>query len=429
MIRYQNVNKELFVNNRKSLYKIAGKDGVYIFMSSRLTVRNGDQYYPFRQNSDTFYFSGLDQENIILLLYPNCPNENMREIAFILEADKETLIWQGHKYTSDEVKELSGINTVMPLGEFETVFVKITEYCQKVFMPFSFNERVNTDIRNPILDLQIELKELKSGIIFQDITDKISTLRIKKSKTEIDIISKACSITREAFISVLNGLKPDMFEYQIEAIITHDFIGNGASGHAYAPIVASGKNACVLHYSTNHDICKDGDLLLLDFGAEYANYAADCSRTIPVNGKFSKRQLQVYNAVLSVFSEMKKHFVPGNTINGINELTNSLIEEQLLKLNLISKEDIINQDGKNPVCKTYFPHGTSHFMGLDVHDVGGKDVAFESGMVLTCEPGIYIPEENLGVRIENDIVVAEAPIDLMKNIPVEPNEIEEIMNT
>lgn len=428
MIRYKNISSDLFIQNRKALYQKAGKDAIYIFLAAPNYVRNGDQFFPFRQNSDTFYFSGLDQDNCILLLCPAHPNPDLQEIALIFEPDEKTLIWQGQKYTPEDVKNISGIKTVLYMREFENVFFTLSEFTPKVFMPFNFNERIDNDVPKPTYRMQERLKGLKDSIIFQDISNKIAELRMIKSQIELDLIRKACNITRTAFYSVLNNLKPGIFEYQVEATLTHDFIRNGSSGHAYAPIVASGKNACVLHYNTNHDICKDGDLLLLDFGAEYANYAADCSRTIPVNGKFSKRQLQVYNSVLSVFREIKKHFVPGNTINGINELTNSLIEKQLLELKLISKNEIENQDDDNPVLKKYFPHGTSHFIGLDVHDVGGKDVAFENGMVLTCEPGIYIPEENLGVRIENDIVVAEAPIDLMEEIPIEPKELEELMS-
>jgi Xaa-Pro aminopeptidase len=428
MIRYKNISSKLFIQNRTALYQKAGKEGIYIFVSSPNYIRNGDQYYPFRQNSDTFYFSGLDQENIIIMLCPAHPKADMREIALIVEPDEKTFIWQGHKYSPEEVTAVSGIKTVKYIHEFENIFLELSNFSHKVLMPFSFNERIDSNIPRPTIRLQEKLKDIKSGIIFQDITDKINELRIIKSTIELDVIKTACKITKTAFLSVLNNLKPEMYEYQVEAVINHDFIFNGASGHAYAPIVASGKNACVLHYNTNHDICKNGDLLLLDFGAEYANYAADCSRTIPINGKYSKRQLQVYNAVLTVFKEIKKHFVPDNTVNGINELTNNLIEEQLISLGLISKEDIKNQDANNPIYKIYFPHGTSHFMGLDVHDVGGKDVAFEKGMVLTCEPGIYIPSENIGVRIENDIVVAETPIDLMEDIPIEPKEIEELMN-
>jgi len=252
-------------------------------------------------------------------------------------------------------------------------------------------------------------------------------LRLIKEDTEIELMQKACDITGKAFQRVLKYMKSGKMEYEVEAEITHEYITNKANGHAYEPIVASGLNACTLHYVDNDKECRNGDLLLMDFGAEYANYAADCSRTIPVNGKFSDRQKDCYNAVLRVFKKAKKLFIPGNTIDNINKEVNQLIEKEMISLGLFTEEDVKNQDKEKPMYFKFLMHGVSHFIGLDVHDVGAKSTELKKGMILTCEPGLYIKEEGIGIRIENDILVDEIPIDLMKNIPVEVEEIEELM--
>ena len=257
----------------------------------------------------------------------------------------------------------------------------------------------------------------------------MTELRLVKEPEEIELIQKAISITNDAYIKVLKSVKPNIKEFETEAVITHEFLKQGASGHAYEPIIASGKNACILHYIENDETCKSGDLILFDFGAEYANYAADLSRTIPVDGTFTKRQKDVYNAVLKVQKEAIKLYIPGNSINTINSKVEKLIEIELIKLGLFTKEDVKNQDKDNPLFKKYFMHGTAHFLGLDVHDVGSKTEAFKENMVLTCEPGIYIEEEGIGVRIENDIIVAKEPIDLMSDFPREIEEIELLMAT
>jgi Xaa-Pro aminopeptidase len=427
MTRYASISSQLFISHRKKLFDICDTDAIFIFPSAEQVVRNGDQYYNYRQNSDVFYFSGLEQEKTILVFCPRHPSENLRELVFILKPNENTLTWQGHKYTPQEAAAISGIENVLFIDDFSRIFNSLCQFTQKVYMPFACNQRIYTEFTNPCLRFMDNIKVENPKLIFQDISLVVANLRVVKCPNELQLLSEACKITETALKNVLTKLVPDMFEYQVEASITHDFIYHGANGHAYHPIVAAGKNACVLHYNSNSDRCKAGELLLLDFGAEYANYAADCTRTIPINGKFTSRQLQVYNAVLNVFYQVRKRFVPGNTINEINKLSDKLIEEQLVNLGLISLSDIRNQSPEALVCKKYFPHGTSHFLGLDVHDVGSKDQVFEHGMVLTCEPGIYIPEENIGVRIENDIVVAEVPIDLMSNFPIEAEEIEEIM--
>jgi Xaa-Pro aminopeptidase len=254
-------------------------------------------------------------------------------------------------------------------------------------------------------------------------------LRVTKSEEEIGLISQACDITRKAFLNTLQTIKPGMMEYEVEALITRDFIREGARGHAYQPIIASGSNACVLHYIDNNDTCLDGELLLMDFGAEIGNYAADCTRTIPVNGLFTARQKDLYKSVLEVYKFARSLMVPGSTINKVHQEVCRKFEKEHIRLGLFTQQAVEAQDKENPLWQQYYMHGTSHFLGLDVHDVGSKDQEFRPGMVLTCEPGIYLPGEQTGIRLENNILITrEGNVDLMKDIPIEPDEIEELMN-
>lgn len=427
-MRYLPIENDLFVKNRRKFVSRIEKKSMAIFFSAYQSPRNGDQYHGFRQQSDIFYLSGIDQEKSILILAPNHPNESLRECLFVIKTNETIAVWEGHKYTKDEARKTSGIKTVFWLDDFDFYLNEIMSECENVYLnrneyPKFFPE---TEEKNHIEGEKIRTKfplhnYFRSAPI-------LSELRAVKSEFEIKLIEQACQITDKAFQSVLKNTKVGLNEFDIQAEIDYVFTKSRANGHGYAPIIASGKNACVLHYIENNDVCKDGDLLLMDFGAEYANYTADMSRTIPVNGKFTERQKQCYNAVLKVFKELKKMYVPGNTITDVNNFANKLMEKEIYNLGLISDEDIKNQSEENPAYKKYFMHGVCHHIGLDVHDVGSKHRKFEAGMILTCEPGLYIPEENIGIRIENDILISDgAPIDLMKNIPVEPHEIEEIM--
>jgi Xaa-Pro aminopeptidase len=336
-------------------------------------------------------------------------------------------IWEGKKLQKEDASKLSGIKNIMWEFEFERQLERLIPKFDYLYINLE-EEGIFLKHSGKNVVFANKLKERYPAIQVKSITPLIHKLRLVKHTEEIDLIQKACSITKTAFEEVLKTIKPGQFEYEIEATLISNFIKKGANGYAYEPIVASGKNACTLHYVYNDKKTEKNDLVLMDFGAEYGNYAADCSRTIPASGKFTKRQKEVYESVLKVFKEVKKLFIPGNTINDINTKTNKLIEKELIKLKLISKEDIKNQTKENPAFKRYFMHGTSHFMGLDVHDVGTKDIKLEKGMVLTCEPGIYIEEESIGIRLENDILVDDKPIDLMEDIPIEADEIEELMN-
>lgn len=426
-MRYQPINPGLFEKNREQLEKKLKPNALAIINSNDEMPRNGDQVFPFRQHSDMFYLTGLDQEKCILTLFPNHPVERMREIIFTVKTSDLMVTWHGHKYTLEQAAAISGVKTIKWLDDFEDTFRDLMARAHSVYLNQNENPRFTTDV--PSRDLRF-IQELRTNYPlheFMRLSPLMTELRMVKKKEEIDLLSRACEITGDAFDRVLNFVKPGVMEYEVEAEITHEFIRKGASGHSYPPIVASGINNCILHYNQNDQVCKDGDLLLLDFGAEYANYAGDCSRTIPVNGKFTPRQRQVYEAVLRVLRKASKMLVPGTTIDKYHAEVCKIMEKELIGLGLFTADDVKNQDPANPLFFKYYMHGTSHFIGLDVHDVGSRQQSFTKGMVLSCEPAIYIPEEGFGIRLENDIVVDYEPVDLMAHIPIEPDDIEALM--
>lgn len=428
-MRYLPVNNKLFINNRNNFTKILPNNSVAIFYSNDQQPRNGDQYFAFRQQSDFFYLTGIDQEKSILIIAPDYKNNEYKEILFLLETNEYIAVWEGHKYTKEEAQHTSGIKSIYWLDEFESVLKKILDSTNDIYLNSNEYPKFDPDVKDRNHRLGELLKLDFPAHNYHKSAPLLTKLRLIKSNDEIKLLQKACEITNKAFNRVLKYTKPNKFEFEIQAEIEHEFTTNRANGHGYAPIIASGKNTCVLHYIENDKKCINGDLLLFDFGAEYANYSADMSRTIPINGKFSKRQRDCYNAVLDVFKQAKKLYVVGNSINIVNEKVNILMEQQMIKLGLFTKNDVKNQEKENPLFKKYFMHGTAHFLGLDVHDVGDKDEIFKAGMVLTCEPGLYIPDENIGIRIENDILITNnSPVDLMENIPIEVNEIEGLMS-
>ena len=427
-MKYNQLNSSLFEKNRKKLIKFLQSNSLALIHSNDQMPRNGDQYFPFRQSSDLFYLTGIDQEKTILTLCPNHPDKNLREILFIIESNEKIAVWEGHKYTKEEAQKTSGINNIKYISEFESVFRELAIKAESVYLNLKENPKFKPEVISADQRFVNTLEKEFPAHEIQRLAPLMKKLRLKKEPEEIELMQKACEITGKSFQRILKFIKPEVEEYQIEAEITHEFLWNKATGHAYAPIIASGKNACVLHYIENNKKCDDGDLVLMDFGAEYANYSADCTRTVPVNGKFSPRQKECYEAVLRVMKKAISWLTPGTTINRINERVENLLKEEHIKLGLYSQKDVDNQDPEKPLVKKYYPHGTCHFIGLDVHDVGDRTTILEEGMVLTCEPGIYIPEENIGIRIENDIVVGLKPLDLMKDIPKEIDEIEKLMS-
>ncbi|HPE56075.1 MAG TPA: aminopeptidase P N-terminal domain-containing protein [Bacteroidales bacterium] len=421
-------NPDFHKNNRETLLKSLSHNSVAIIVANDQLNRNGDQDFPYRQSSDLFYLSGIDQEKTVLALCPDHPDENLREVLFVVKPEPVLETWTGHKLTVDEVKQISKIRTVKWIDDMEISLRDMILSSENIYV--NLNEYVK--YQNPVAysanRFAGELREAYPAHQFKRLAPILTEQRLVKQTYEIERMQEACDITGAAFERVLKFVKPGVYEYEVEAEITYEYLYRGARGHAYQAIVGSGKNALVLHYIENNDECKAGDLLLMDFGAEYGNYAADCSRTIPVSGKFTPRQKACYEAVLRVQKEATALFTPGNTIDKINKAVWVMMEKEMIGLGLFTKADVDNQYPANPLFFKYLMHGVTHFIGLDVHDVGSKYRKLKKGMVLTLEPGIYIKEENIGIRIENNIVVEDIPFDLMANIPREVEEIEELMN-
>lgn len=429
-MKYLPINNQLFIDNRKKFKSHLKPKSLAIFNSNDCMPTNADGVLQFRQNNDLFYLSGIDQEETILIIFPDAPKEEWKEILFITETSELIAIWEGHKLTKEQATEISGISKIYWGSQFENILQQIIFECENLYL--NTNEHIRSNSKVITRDARM-IEKLKIDFPlhqYQRLAPIMNQLRAIKHSLELELMKKSIEITEKAFKRVLKFIKLEIYEFEIEAEITHEFIKNRATRHAYSPIVASGQNSNILHYIENNKICKDGDLILMDFGAEYANYAADLTRTIPVNGRFSDRQKQVYESVLRIMDFAQKLLIKDNYLYQINEnLIVNVVQEELIHLGLISKEDIQNQTKEKPAYKKYFMHGVSHFLGLDVHDVGSKYVKLEPGMVLTCEPGIYIKEEGFGIRLENNILITEnGNANLMENIPLSWQEIEKWMN-
>jgi len=412
-----NFTSSFFIQNRRNLFDKMKTNSVLVLLSNDQYPKNGDQQFAFRQQSDLYYFTGIKQEESSLLIFKN-KNGELREILFLLKPNLKLETWEGKKLTKEEASGISGVNELLWNSSIDRELLNIISEKTLIYLlgedAFSQVSELNT--KHVAFERKLQSQFPKNKI--SSPRQIINSLRLVKSSEEIEMLQKAVDITNLAFQNVLRTAAPKQREYEIEAEISYVFRKNGAAGHAYDPIVASGENACSLHYIKNDSLLKSGDLLLMDFGADYNFYAADLSRTIPVNGKFTERQKKLYQLVLDIQKKAIRLFVPGNTIEIVNKKVNKWMETALLNIGLL-------QNLKD--LQRYYPHGTSHFLGIDVHDVGSKDVVFEEGMVLTCEPGLYIEEESIGIRIENDIVVGKEPLDLMKNTIREIDEIEKAM--
>lgn len=428
-MKYESISHHVFYTNRERFCsKLKAKSAVIINSNDEFP-RSGDQNHFFKQNADLFYLTGIDQEQTILLLFPDCPNPLYKEVLFLRQTNEHIAVWEGHKFTREEAGKTSGVKSVFWLQEFDAVLASIIFYAENIYLNTNENDRYQHEV--PYRDIRFiqQFKEkyplhqyLRAAPIFRE-------LRAEKSQTEVDLIKKACRITKDAFLRVLNFVKPGVGEYEIEAEIIHEFIRQRGTGHAYTPIIASGANATILHYNDNNQICKNGEVILMDFGAEYANYNADLSRSIPVNGRFTTRQKAVYNAVLRVMKEATQLLQTGTIWNTYHEEVGKIMTSELIDLGLLDKHDAEKQNPAMPLYKKYFMHGTSHHLGLDVHDFAGRYTPFAAGNVLTVEPGIYIPAESLGIRLENNILITETGnINLMADIPLEAEHIEELMN-
>ncbi|WP_339869433.1 aminopeptidase P family protein [uncultured Algoriphagus sp.] len=430
-MKYQPLSSSLYIKNReKFCYKLA-ESSVAIFNSNDIMPTNADGTMRFRQNNDLFYLTGIDQEETILLVAPDCPNPNMREVLFLRETNEHIAIWEGHKYTKEEAEATSGIKNIQWLANFDQVFNTVMALCCNVYLNTNEHLRAGVVVETQDARFIKECKEKFPLHTYHRSAPIMHELRGVKEKEEIDQLQIACDITEKGFRRILSFVKPGVTEYEIEAEYLHEFVRNRSNGFAYQPIIASGASACVLHYIENHKECLAGEMLLMDVGAEYGNYNADMTRTIPVSGRFTERQRAVYDAVLRVQKEASRILIIGTNIQDYHKEVGLIMQSELVGLGLIDQTDIKNQDPAWPAYKKYFMHGTSHHLGLDVHDVGTMHGPIKPGMVFTVEPGIYIQEEGLGIRLENNIVIQEGKgyFDLMGNIPIEAEEIEELMNS
>ena len=429
-MKYHPIDRELFVANRAKFIQHMTSNTLAVFNSNDIYPISSDATMPFQQHRDIFYLSGVDQEESILVLFPTASNPAHREVLFLRETNETIAIWEGEKLTKAKAFETSGIKTVYWLNQFPTIFKQLMAEAQGIYLNTNEHLRANTEVetREDRFIKQVKI-DYPAHQVYKSAPILHKTRSIKEA-VELALMQTACDITENGFRRVLDFVKPGVWESEIEAEFAHEFLRNRSQGFAYTPIIASGKNACVLHYIENNQQCQAGDVMLLDVGAEYANYSSDLTRCIPVNGKFTPRQKAVYNAVLHVKNEATKLLVPGTIMAEYHKQVGSLMEEQLVNLGLISLEDIKNQDAAWPAYKKYFMHGTSHFLGLDTHDVGLWHEPIQANMVFTVEPGIYIPAEGLGIRLEDDVVVQAngAPHNLMRNIPIEAEAIEELMN-
>ena len=425
-MKYLQIDNNLFVANRRKLKNKLAKNTLAIFNSNDIMPTNADGTMPFRQNNDLFWLSGVDQEESVLVVCPD--NNDEKEILFLKETNEHIAIWEGAKLSKEEALNVSGISTVYWLSEMEEKLNELISNCDGVYLNKNIHSRFTSDVETRDDRFRkMFYKKYKKEIL--EVAPIMHELRSIKSEEEISLLQNACNITEKGVRRILPFIKPGIMEYEIEAELMHEFLRNRSNGFAYQPIIGSGRDSCVLHYIDNNKECKDGDILLMDFGAEYANYASDLTRTVPVNGRFSPRQKNVYNSVLYVMKEATKMLRPGTIFKEYNSEIGRIMESELIKLGLLDKHDVQKQDPKKPLYRKYFMHGTSHYLGLDVHDVGNFDWPMKEGMVFTCEPGIYVLEEELGIRLENDILVtADGPKDLMKNIPIEIEEIEDLMN-
>jgi len=428
-MRYEPLPAKLYKKNRKKFMKKMKPKSLAVFNSNDIYPVSADSTLPFAQHRDIFYLTGVDQEESILLLFPDAIDKKDREILFLKETNDHIKVWEGEKLTKEKATERTGIKNVQWLQNFEPTLKRLAYQAKRIYINTNEHYRANTEVETREDRFIKKAKAMFPGHKFERSNPILQRLRSVKEPEEIAQIQKACDITEAGFRRILDKVKPGMKEYELEAEFAHEFLRRGSRGFAYTPIIASGANANVLHYIQNDAEIKDGDLILLDVGAEYGNWASDMTRCVPANGKFSPRQKEVYEAVLRVKDAAAKMLKPGVIWKDYQEKVGRIMEKELLKLGLLTEEDIKNENPDWPAYKKYFMHGTSHHMGLDTHDYGILEEPMKAGMVFTVEPGIYIPEEGIGVRIEDDYVIQEKgePVNLMKNIPITVEEIEALM--
>ena len=430
-MKYHQIDRNLFIKNRAKFTAQMKPNSVAVFNSNDSYPVSADTTLPFAQHRDIFYLSGADQEESILLLFPDAPYEHLKAILFLKETNEHIAVWEGEKLTKDRAFEVSGIKSVIWLQDFHKTLKEVMAYAETIYINTNEHYRASTETETREARFVKWWKENYPAHKVEKSNPILQRIRSIKESEELDLIQTACDITEKGYRRVLQFVKPNVMEYEIEAEFVHEFLRNRSKGFAYTPIIASGNNANVLHYIENNQQCKAGDLILLDVGAEYANYSSDMTRMIPVSGRFTDRQKAVYNAVLRVKNEATKMLTVGNYWKQYHVEVGKIMTSELSGLGLIDKADVQNENPDWPAYKKYFMHGTSHHMGLDTHDYGLLHEPMKANMVFTVEPGIYIPAEGFGIRIEDDVVIKEKgePLNLMRNIPIEVEEIESIMNS
>ena len=429
-MRYKTIDNKLYIKNRKNFISKIKNNSIAVFNSNDIYPISADSTLPFEQHRDIFYLTGINQEESILLLYPQSKNKNYNEVLFIRETNDYVTHWEGEKLSKEKAREISGIKNIYWTSEFEKVFELISKTCVNAYINTNEHYRQNVETQTREDRFIIWLKKTYPKITLHKSNPILQKQRSVKDETEIDLIRIACDITAKGFDRVLKFIKPNIWEFEIEAEFSHEFLKNRSKRFAYSPIIASGPNSNYLHYIDNNRKCKSGEIILMDVGAEYANYSSDMTRTVPVSGKFSNRQKQIYSAVLNVKKEATKLLRPGIVLSDYHIEVGKLMTSELLRIKLLDKNDIKNQSKENPAYKKYFSHGTSHHMGLDTHDYCNLEMPIQKNMILTVEPGIYIKEEGFGIRLEDDVLIREnsQPENLMEKIPIEIEEIEDIMN-
>ena len=430
-MKYVPLKSNLYIKNRQKFVSQMKPNAVAVFNSNDIYPVSADSTLPFAQHRDILYLSGVDQEESILLLFPNAPYPHLKEILFLRETNDHIAVWEGEKLTKDRAFDISGIKSVYWLQDFHKILKEVMAYSSVMYINTNEHYRANIETETREARFVKWWKEHYPAHQVEKSNPILQKIRSIKEPEEIEAIQTACNITEKGIRRLLSFIQPGVMEYEIEAELAHEFIRNRSKGFAYTPIIASGKNANVLHYIENNQACNAGDLILLDVGAEYANYASDLSRTIPVSGRFSARQKAVYQAVLNVKNEATKMLQPGTLWKEYHLEVGKIMTSELLQLGLLDKADVQNENPDWPAYKKYFMHGTSHHLGLDTHDYGLLHLPMEANMVFTVEPGIYIPEEGFGIRLEDDVVIQPQgePFNLMNNIPIEADEIESLMNS
>ncbi|MDP2089703.1 MAG: aminopeptidase P family protein [Flavobacteriaceae bacterium] len=430
-MKYLPIDCQLFIKNRAKFAEKMQPNSLAVFNSNDIYPISADSTLPFAQHRDIFYLSGVDQEESILVLFPDAPKPQHREMLFLKETNDYIAVWEGEKLTKEKAFETTGIKTVYWLQEFEKIFFELMTQTENVYI--NTNEHYRAKIETETREARFVkwLQQKYPGHTYLRSQPIIQRIRSVKEPQEIALIQKACNITEKGFRRILGFVKPKVTEYEIEAEFIHEFIKNRAGGFAYTPIIGSGYNACVLHYIENNQVCNEGEVILMDVGAQYANYSSDLTRCVPVSGKFTQRQKDVYNAVLRVKNEAAAMLVVGNDWTQYHVEVGKIMTQELIGLGLITEDEVKNENPDWPAYKKHFMHGTSHHIGLDTHDYGILTEPMQAGMVFTVEPGIYIPAENLGIRLEDDYVIQEsgAPFNLMANIPITVEEIEALMKS